>query len=342
MSQVQPALQIASDLIVSEELFDEILRSEEKFCREIRKCDPRDAIINLVNGYKGAFDHIQSYLSAYSQPKILEIGSGNGFGLCYMLKCGLDVVGVEPGSEISFEGRSRRAISLLELNGITSPTSRLLPAYAEKLPFADNSFDLVFSIAVVEHVTNVEQTMREALRVVKPEGLVIMNVPNYNSFREGHYNILWIPYLLARKAIAKWYVRTVFHRQDYYVDELNFTTPRQFRKMAKALKECREMKIYRFCESPFAGLSYRYYERGRSLLFGRDATYRSLSAGEANTLRGIRTFRGRVRYGFHLTGPMLRFFFLGGALQLLSILGLAPTFNVVCSKQSPADSKSIE
>ena len=104
------------------------------------------------------------------------------------------------------------------------------------------------------------------------------------------------------------YVRNIFCRRDYYVDELNFTTPRQFRKMAKALKECREMKIYRFCESPFAALSYRYYERGRSLLFGGDAKYSSLSADQANTLRGIRTFRGRVRYGFPLAGPVLTFF----------------------------------
>jgi SAM-dependent methyltransferase len=340
MSQVQSAFQTQSDLVVSEELFDEILRSEEKFCLEIRKCDPRAAIVNLVNGYKGAFDHVQSYLTPDSQQKILEIGSGNGFGLCYMLKRGLDVVGVEPGSEISFEGRSQRAASLLEINGIASPMSRLLPVCAEQLPFPDNSFDLVFSIAVIEHVKDVEQTIREAVRVVKPGKLVSMNVPNYNSFREFHYDILWLPYLLAWKGIARWYVRTIFHRPDYYVDELKFTTPRQFKKIAKALKEHGEMKIYRFCEGPFAQLSYSYFNRGRTLLFESDAKWKNLTADEANTFRGIRTVRGRVRYGSHLAVQMLRFFSIGLGLKFLSGLGLAPTFTVVFSKRPVPDSIS--
>jgi SAM-dependent methyltransferase len=331
--------QVESELIVSEEIIEAIARSERQFCLEIRKCDPREAVDNLVNGYKGAFFHIEPYLGSYAQPKILEIGSGNGFGLCYLLKQGLEVVGIEPG-QLSFDGRFQRALNLLELNGVRSASSHLLNAFAEKLPFEDNTFDIVFSVAVLEHVKDVERSMREALRVVKPDGLVIMNVPNYNSFREGHYNILWLPYLLARKGIAKWYVRTIFRRPDYYIDELNFTTPGHFKKLAKELPECREMKIYRFCDPPFARLSDRYYLRGLSLLMGADAEHPGLAAREVNIYRGIRTARGRVRYGLHLLGKKLSFRLMGLALNVLSALGLSPVFNVVCTKRTGTDAAS--
>ncbi|HEX8775552.1 MAG TPA: class I SAM-dependent methyltransferase [Pyrinomonadaceae bacterium] len=326
MSQVQ------SELIVSEEIIDAIVRSEQQFCLEIRKCDPREAIDNLVNGYKGAYFHIEPFLGSYTEPKILEIGSGNGFGLCYLLKQGLEVVGIEPG-ELSFDGRFQRAINLLELNGIKPATARLLNAFAEKLPFEDNTFDIVFSVAVLEHVKDVERSMREALRVTKPDGLVIMNVPNYNSFREGHYNILWLPYLLARKSLAKWYVRNIFRRPDYYIDELNFTTPGHFRKMAEALPECREMQIYRLCDPPFAALSGRYYMRGLSLLMDGDKEHKHYTAREVSIYRGIRTLRGRLRYGLHLAGKRLSFSLMGLSLKLLSALGLSPVFNVVCTKR---------
>lgn len=330
MSQVQ------SELVVSEEIIDAIARSEEKFCLEIRKCDPRDVVNDLVHQYKGAFYHIEPYLSSFSKPKILEVGSGNGFGLCYLLKSGLDVTGIEPG-ELTYEGRFKRATDLLELNGIQSATSHLLPAPAERLPFEDSTFDLVFSIAVLEHVRDIELSMREALRVVKPEGLVVMNLPSYNSFREEHYNIIWLPYILARKSIAKWYVRNIFRRPDYFIDELNFTTPGYFKKLSKTLPACREMRIYHLCNPPFAWLSGRYYTRGLALLTGSDSKYRKLTAREVNIFRNIRGFPGRVRFGLHLAGKMLSFSLMGMALNLLSYVGLAPAFNVICSKRSSTD-----
>ena len=253
MSQVKLVIRIP------EELIDSIACSLREFCAEIRHCDPRDAVIDLAAGHEGAFNFIQPYLDLYSRPKILEIGSGYGFGLCYMLKSGLDVVGVEPGSGLSFEGRFETALNLLEANEITPADSYLLPAHAEHLPFEDNTFDIVFSIAVLEHVRDVQAVMREAIRVAKPNGVVVMNVPNYNSFYEGHYDIIWLPYILASKRIAKWYVRTVFDRHDYYVDELNFTTARYLRRVTKRLPGCKAFKPYYSCERPFDKISAVYY-----------------------------------------------------------------------------------
>jgi ubiquinone/menaquinone biosynthesis C-methylase UbiE len=47
-------------------------------------------------------------------------------------------------------------------------------ASATQIPFADNSFDVVWSIWVLEHVTNPEQTLREIRRVVKDRGYILL------------------------------------------------------------------------------------------------------------------------------------------------------------------------
>ena len=311
MSQVKPVVKIP------EELIDSIATSMAEFCAEIRHCDPRDAAIDLASGYEGAFNFIQPYLSFYPKPRILEIGSGYGFGLCYMLKAGLDVVGVEPGSGISFEGRYETALSLLEANDITPAEPHLVPAHAEDLPFEDNTFDIVFSVAVLEHVQDVRAVMKEAMRVVKPNGLVVMNVPNYNSFHEGHYNIIWLPYVLASKKIARWYVRTIFRRQDYYVDELNFTTLRYLRGITRELRQYQSLRAYYDCARPFTQVSAAYYH---------------LSLGLAKRHRLFESLR-QMRF---VNKALL--LATGFASNILGFLGLAPAFNVVCFKKSEADS----
>lgn len=47
-------------------------------------------------------------------------------------------------------------------------------APAEKLPFADNRFDGIWSYAVLEHVENPEQGLAEMRRVLKPGGILLL------------------------------------------------------------------------------------------------------------------------------------------------------------------------
>jgi SAM-dependent methyltransferase len=49
------------------------------------------------------------------------------------------------------------------------------------LPYADASFDTVVSMDVVEHVPDPLPWVREALRVLKPNGLLFLTTPNYGS-----------------------------------------------------------------------------------------------------------------------------------------------------------------
>jgi len=56
------------------------------------------------------------------------------------------------------------------------------------LAFADGSFDLVASTALLEHVDGVDACMREMARVTRPGGLVFANFgPLYHTFGGAHY-----------------------------------------------------------------------------------------------------------------------------------------------------------
>lgn len=179
-------------MIVSENLKTKLYNSMKDYCADIRKCDPQLAIDNLINSNNGSTPYAKGWLPFFSSPDnplMLEIRSGLGFGLATMLLQGMDVYGVEPGITVGFEGRYKYALQLLSENGINNYKDRLFDAKAEELPFKDNHFDVVFSIAVLEHVSDVKKSLEESVRVTKPGGLIFHNLPSYHSFYEGHYDI---------------------------------------------------------------------------------------------------------------------------------------------------------
>jgi len=58
----------------------------------------------------------------------------------------------------------------LELGGVVSDV--------RALPFADGSFDAIYSMGTIEHFDETEQAMREIARVLKPGGRAVVGVPN--------------------------------------------------------------------------------------------------------------------------------------------------------------------
>jgi len=74
-------------------------------------------------------------------------------------------------------------------------TSDVQVADAEKLPFHDDSFDLVYSWGVLHHTPNTPQAIREVFRVLRPGGITRIMI--YHKYSLTGY-MLWIRYgLLA-------------------------------------------------------------------------------------------------------------------------------------------------
>lgn len=96
----------------------------------------------------------------------LEIGSGTGYFSLNMLQAGVirsaTCSDISPGMLATLTDNARR----LELDVTTVRTD------AEHLPFADESFDLVLGHAVLHHIPDLGQAMREFSRVLAPGGTV--------------------------------------------------------------------------------------------------------------------------------------------------------------------------
>jgi ubiquinone/menaquinone biosynthesis C-methylase UbiE len=81
------------------------------------------------------------------------------------------------------------------------PSRRLhfLAADARRLPFPDNSFDIITSEALLEHVNPMGSCMYEMWRLIKPGGLVYANFgPLYHTYGGAHYEGAYEHLLMSR------------------------------------------------------------------------------------------------------------------------------------------------
>jgi SAM-dependent methyltransferase len=100
--------------------------------------------------------------------RVLEIGLGEGADAESLIRRGANWTGVDLTAE-SVE-RVRTRLTLRDL-----PFTDLRQGSALDLPFADDSFDMVFSHGVLHHVPEIRQAEKEIHRVLRPGGeLVIM------------------------------------------------------------------------------------------------------------------------------------------------------------------------
>ena len=57
-------------------------------------------------------------------------------------------------------------------------SSKIIIGSVLKMPFEDNTFDIIISSEVIEHVTEPYLALKEMYRVLKPEGTLIITTPN--------------------------------------------------------------------------------------------------------------------------------------------------------------------
>jgi len=100
-------------------------------------------------------------------PRTLEIGSGTGYFTLNLLRAGLieqaTCSDISPGMLETLQTNAARL-------GLEVHTE---PADAERLPFADNSFDLVFGHAILHHIPDLPRAFTEFERVLAPGGTVL-------------------------------------------------------------------------------------------------------------------------------------------------------------------------
>jgi 2-polyprenyl-3-methyl-5-hydroxy-6-metoxy-1,4-benzoquinol methylase len=60
------------------------------------------------------------------------------------------------------------------------------------ISYPPNSFDTVFSLETIEHVTDPSRAVRELARVLRPGGHLFLTTPNYLGVRGLYRSYLWL------------------------------------------------------------------------------------------------------------------------------------------------------
>jgi len=103
--------------------------------------------------------------------RVIDIGCGEGANPCFLADKGMDVVGVDASAKLIEQGLRRYP----RLAG------KIQTGDALALEFDDNIFDVATLIGVLHHIYSRDdqhRAIREALRVVKPGGTVLIRESN--------------------------------------------------------------------------------------------------------------------------------------------------------------------
>ena len=100
-----------------------------------------------------------------SDRQVLEIGVGAGADFRNWCAFAAHATGIDLTEQAVALTRER-----LDLSSVSNEKYTLLTSDAENLPFADNSFDIVYSWGVLHHTPNTQLAFQEAYRVLRPGG----------------------------------------------------------------------------------------------------------------------------------------------------------------------------
>ncbi len=133
---------------------------------------------NMVFG-----EHIVRYEAALplvADKVVLDIASGSGYGSDLLSTAATKVYGVDVDPS---------AIAYSKKN-YSSKKTEFIKGNATSIPLKDNSVDVVVSFETLEHIQDYETFMQEIVRVLRPDGLLILSTPNDIEFPESnHFHI---------------------------------------------------------------------------------------------------------------------------------------------------------
>ncbi|HSF25403.1 MAG TPA: class I SAM-dependent methyltransferase [Blastocatellia bacterium] len=126
---------------------------------------------------------------------VLEVGCGLGTDAVSFARNGARYTGVDL-TEASIDLVRRRFV-------LEALPSELRTADAENLPFADESFDLVYSHGVLHHTPDTQRAIDEAHRVLRPGGTAMVMLYHKDSFNY-RVNIMTFRRIGVRLLKFKW------------------------------------------------------------------------------------------------------------------------------------------
>ena len=211
--------QTVKDNSVSKEVFellhdedlDMLITSPQPKGTELSKYYESDDYISHTDSKRSIFEKAYHFIknialknklslvnSLQKKGKLLDIGAGTGDFLLTAKNDGWNVIGVEP----SEKARLIAAKKGIELKPVAD--------------FNDHSFDIITMWHVLEHVPDLQNQIKELKRLLKPNGAIIIAVPNFKSYDAKYYGEFWAAYDTPRHLwhFSKTAIKKLFQNEN--------------------------------------------------------------------------------------------------------------------------------
>lgn len=156
---------------------------------------------------------------------VLVVGSGTGGELVNFHQEGANVYGIEPYDPA-------REISQLKVAALGFSEDNIKSCKAENIDFEDNFFDFVYCYTVIEHVEDVDKSIKEMIRVTKSNGLIFLHAPDYRQMYEGHYKLplpMFLPIWMNKLILI------TLGRPAKFLDSINKVNAKKIKKLLTQL-----------------------------------------------------------------------------------------------------------
>lgn len=150
--------------------------------------------------------------------RVLDIACGEGYGAAALQKAGAaNVTGVDIAEDVCLHARDRYGLDARAGSG-------------EHIPLADQSVDVVVSFETIEHVDNPLRFLDECVRVLAPQGRLIISTPNKGIYGADVKN----PYHCSEMTEEEFAtaLRARFRRIDFYSQHPHSAAWWSFRALA--------------------------------------------------------------------------------------------------------------
>ena len=153
-------------------------------------CFYDDPLLQSVMRYhqSSEWQAVNGLLSGLKKGRALDIGAGRGIATYALAKDGWRVTALEPDPSPIVGAEAIREVARSGNGDID-----VVEEFAEKIPFNDNRFDLVYGRAIMHHAKDLDGFCREVHRVLKPDGVflftrehVVNNKRELQLFLDAH------------------------------------------------------------------------------------------------------------------------------------------------------------
>jgi 2-polyprenyl-3-methyl-5-hydroxy-6-metoxy-1,4-benzoquinol methylase len=143
----------------------------------------------------------------YKKGSVLDVGCGEGYGTYFLSRRCKEVIGIDTFQDTINHCKKTYRSKNLEFYKYDG----------KKIPFSNNSFDIITCFQVIEHVKEEALFLREIKRILKADGTALFTTP-YRVYR-------------LKKGQSPW---NKFHIREYYIFQLR----KVLKKVFPSVKIC--------------------------------------------------------------------------------------------------------